>query len=118
MSWRPSGISRSPSGPLARVVQRLGELGHLDVLAPARELLADVVDGVAHDQPERLEAGLLDEEELAHRQVAGEEARRMWTSRSRACCGRSAAGAAVGGTKSSSSSGTIRAGYNAGRCPP
>ena len=47
---------------------------HLLVLAPRRLLEADVVDRAADHQPERLEAGLLDEQELVDREVAGEQA--------------------------------------------
>ena len=59
---------------LARLVHRLREHGHLHRLFPARLLVADVVDRAADDQPERVEAGLLDEQELVDRQVGGEEA--------------------------------------------
>ena len=62
---------------LARVVHRLRQHVELLVLAPAPELQADVVDRAADDEAERLEAGLLDEQELVHRQVAREEAARL-----------------------------------------
>ena len=59
---------------LARLVHRLREDGHLHRLLPARLLVADVVDRAADDEAERVEACLLDEQELVHRQVGGEEA--------------------------------------------
>ncbi len=62
---------------LARVIHRLREHLELLVLAPAPELQTDVVDRAADDEPERLEAGLLDEQELVDRQVAREETARL-----------------------------------------
>ena len=49
---------------LARSVHRLREHRQLLAFLPAGHLDADVVDRAAHHQPERLEAGLLDEQEL------------------------------------------------------
>ena len=60
---------------LAGLVHRLGEHLHLLALLPLRLLVADVVDRAADHQPERLKAGLADEQELVDRQVAGEQAR-------------------------------------------
>ena len=45
----------------------------LHVLVQFAELEADVVDRAAHHQAERLEAGLLDQQELVDGEVAGEE---------------------------------------------
>ncbi len=59
---------------LARLVHRLREDSHLHRLLPARLLVADVVDRAADDEAERVEAGLLDEQELVHREIGGEEA--------------------------------------------
>ena len=59
---------------LAGVVHRLGQHVHLLVLAPVRLLEPDVVDRAPDDQPERVEPRLLHEQELAHREVGGEEA--------------------------------------------
>src|SRR6202035_660151 len=58
---------------LARRVHRLGEHRHLLAFLPAGHLDSDVVDRAADDKAQRLEAGLLDEEELVHRQVGGEK---------------------------------------------
>ncbi len=58
---------------LARAVQRLRHHGQLLVDAVTDLLEPDVEDARAHDQPERLESGLLDEEELVDRQVTREE---------------------------------------------
>ena len=54
---------------LARPVHRLGEHSHLLAFLPAGHLDADVVDRAADHQAERLEACLLDEQELVDRQV-------------------------------------------------
>src|SRR4051794_9576718 len=59
---------------LARVVHGLGEDRHLLALLPRGLLVADVVDRRADDQAQRVEAGVLDEQELVDRQVGGEEA--------------------------------------------
>ncbi len=59
---------------LARLVHRLREHVHLLALFPLRLLVADVVDRAADDEPQRLKAGLADEQELVDRQVAGEQA--------------------------------------------
>ena len=61
-------------GQLAGVVHGLREHVHLLVLVPVRLLEADVVDRAADDEAERVEAGLLDEQELAHGQVGREQA--------------------------------------------
>src|SRR6185437_3793192 len=60
-------------GQLAGVVHRLSQHAELLALVPARLLPADVVDRAAQHEPERLEPRLLDQQELVHRQVAGEE---------------------------------------------
>jgi hypothetical protein len=62
-------------GQLTGVVHRLGEDVHLLVLVPVRLLEADVVDRAADDEAERVEPGLLHEQELPHRQIGGEEPR-------------------------------------------
>ena len=59
---------------LAGVVHRLRQNRHLLVLVPVGLLETDVVDRAAEHQSERLEARLLDEQELVDGQVAGEEA--------------------------------------------
>ena len=58
---------------LARVVHRLGQHAELLTLIPHRLLEPDVVDRAAEHEPERLEPGLLDQQELVDREVAGEE---------------------------------------------
>src|SRR3954447_14878462 len=74
----PSAPSASASSSMrviasSRASHRLREHVHLDRLLPRGLLVADVVDRAADDEPERVEARLLDEEELVHRQVAREE---------------------------------------------
>ena len=56
------------------MVHRLREDVELLVLPPAAELQTDVVDRAADDEAERLEPGLLDEQELVDREIAREEA--------------------------------------------
>ena len=58
---------------LASLVHRLREHRHLHRLLPVRLLEADVVDRAADHEPDRVEPGLLDEVELVHRQVRGEQ---------------------------------------------
>ena len=58
---------------LAGVVHRLGQHAELLVLVPHRLLEPDVVDRAAEHEPERLEPGLLDQQELVDGEVAGEE---------------------------------------------
>src|SRR4029077_17130164 len=55
-------------------VHRLREHAHLHRLLPARLLVADVVDRAADHEPQRVEACLLDEQELVDGEVGGEEA--------------------------------------------
>src|SRR5207247_4138914 len=59
---------------LAGVVHGLGEDVHLLVLVPVRLLEADVVDRAPDDEAEWVEAGLLHEQELPHREVGREQA--------------------------------------------
>jgi hypothetical protein len=59
---------------LARVIHRLRQHVELLVCPPSPQLKADVVDRAAEDKAKRLEARLLDEQELVDREVAGEEA--------------------------------------------
>src|SRR5438874_4530934 len=58
---------------LPRVVHGLGEDVELLVLVPSTCLEPDVVDRAADDEPKRIEACFLDEQELVHGQVAREE---------------------------------------------
>ena len=60
-------------GELTGGVHRLREHGHLLADLPRGLLEADVVDRRADDEPERVEARLLDEQELGHGEVGGEE---------------------------------------------
>src|SRR5207248_9681312 len=59
---------------LSGVVHGLGQDVHLLVLVPAADLEADVVDRAPDDEPERLEAGRLHEQELVDGEIAREEA--------------------------------------------
>ena len=59
---------------LAGLVHGLREDRHLLALLPAGQLQADVVDRAPDDQSQRVEAGLLDQQELVHGQVRGEQA--------------------------------------------
>ncbi len=59
---------------LAGLVHRLREDVHLLALLPLGLLEADVVDRAADHKAQRLEAGLPDQQELVHGQVAGEQA--------------------------------------------
>jgi len=61
-------------GEVARLVHGLGQRLHLAVAAP-RGLKTDVVDRGADHQPDRVKAGLLDQQELVDRQVGGEQSR-------------------------------------------
>ena len=64
------GLGAHPRhGQFPGVVHGLGENLQLLVLVPAAGLQADVVDGRADDEAERLEAGLAEEHVLRHRQV-------------------------------------------------
>ena len=59
---------------LSCCVHGLGQFGQLLALAPLTGLDPDVVDRRAHHEAERVEAGLLDQQELVHREVGGEQA--------------------------------------------
>ena len=72
---------------LARAVHRLREYRHLLALFPAGQLEADVVDRAADHQPERLEARLLDQQELVDGQVGREQAGAVLLQASRPACG-------------------------------
>ena len=54
---------------LAGAVHRLGEHRHLLAFFPTRHLDPDVVDRASEDQAQRLEPGLLDQQELVDAQI-------------------------------------------------
>jgi hypothetical protein len=80
---RWSASAHPGHGHFPGVVHGLGEDLQLLVLAPAAGLQADVVDGGADDEAERLEAGLAKQHVFRHRQVGGEHARRISAGRLR-----------------------------------
>jgi len=51
----------------ARVVERLGQDGHLFIPRPAAALVTHVINRRAHDEARGLEAGLLHQEKFVHR---------------------------------------------------
>jgi hypothetical protein len=72
------GLGPHPDhGQLPGVVHGLGQDHQFLVLAPAADLQADVVDGGADDEAERLEAGFAQQDVLRDRQVRGEHAGRI-----------------------------------------
>jgi len=78
------GLGAHPGhGQFPGVVHGLGEDLQLLVLTPAARLQADVVDGGADDEAERLEARLAEQHVLRHRQIGGEHARRIGAGRLR-----------------------------------
>src|SRR5579862_9791567 len=60
---------------LTRVIERLGEVGHLSVASDGLDPLAEalvchVIDAVAHDQPNRTVASLDERPEILSREIA------------------------------------------------